>query len=160
MGGPGAEAARGGAYSLVTAQVEKFRGTARLLGRAGLIPFFAAGLVIWSQPQHAAIAAGAQADYAFAIASFLLGAWWGLALIRRETSILVLSNCVFLLLFFARLWLPEAGFLVAAAAVITLTVLVERRHRLFRRQPPYYARLRLELTLAASSALLVSAALL
>ncbi len=140
-------------------RLEDFRGTVRLLGRAGLLPFVAAPLLIWSCPQHETIALRALADYAFAIASFLLGVWWGLALIRREASILVLSNGVFLLLFFTRLWSPEVYFVPAAAAVLVGTLLVERRHRLFSPQPGYYARLRLELTVVASAALMVSAAL-
>jgi hypothetical protein len=132
---------------------------ATLLGRAGLIPFCAAPLVLLAWPGHETIWLQLLADYALAIVSFLVGIWWGLALIRRSGSALILGNAVVIVAFLGRSLLPLPVFLLLAAALLVFTLRLERRHPLFRPQPAYYARLRLQLTAVAGTCL-VAAALL
>jgi hypothetical protein len=99
------------------------------------------------------------ASYALAIICFLVGVWWGLALIRRATGPLICSNAIVIVAFFGHVLLTDQAFFVLCALLYPLTVAVERSHTLFRPQPPYYARLRLQLTVVATVALALSAAL-
>ncbi|WP_188109717.1 DUF3429 domain-containing protein [Pseudohalioglobus sediminis] len=133
--------------------------TATWLGRAGLAPFLAlpagmlvdsARLTLWSNLLSA---------YAFGILTFLLGAWWGIALLKRYTSVLVLSNVLFLLLLSAFVLMPAGSFFLAAATCFFVVLWTERRHALFAPQPDYYARLRLQLSSVASAALIIAAML-
>tara|TARA_R110002110_G_C13470525_1_gene720939 strand:+ start:53066 stop:53494 length:429 start_codon:yes stop_codon:yes gene_type:complete len=134
--------------------------TATWLGRAGLLPFLALPLLIVIDLHHRQLWENALAAYTLAIICFLLGAWWGLALIRRYPLALVLSNVLLLVLFFSYLLLSmQIYFLIAAALFISILV-IERRYDLFRLQPAYYSRLRLHLSLAASLALVVVAVLM
>ena len=132
---------------------------ARGLGRAGLIPFCAAPALIAVDPHHHAIYAQLLANYALAIICFLVGVWWGLALIRRTASALIMSNALVIVAFFGRSLLSLDAFFVLCAVLFPLMVAVERRHRLFRPQPAYYAKLRLELSAVATVTLLLSAVL-
>ncbi len=100
------------------------------------------------------------ASYALAILCFLVGAWWGVALIRRSPSVLLLSNAVVIMTFLGHLLLPTPAFLICCASLLPATILVERQVGIFRAQPAYYARLRLQLTTVAVAALLVAVALL
>lgn len=135
-------------------------GVATSLGRAGLLPFCAAPLLIYLDPGHAALYARMLASYALAIICFLVGVWWGLALIRRSPLALLLSNGVVIVAFFGHALLAPPAFFVLCALLFPATVLVERRMALFRAQPAYYASMRLQLTSVATLALLLSAALL
>jgi hypothetical protein len=85
---------------------------ATALGRAGLLPFCAATLMIYI---------------------VVIAAVFGHALLQTPM------------------------FLVLCAALYPATVLVERRANLFRAQPAYYARLRLQLTAVATATLLLAA---
>jgi hypothetical protein len=127
------------------------------LGRAGLLPFVAAPFVMALLPQQAQRAAHVLALYALSIICFLVGVWWGLALIRRVALALVLSNAVVLIAFFGYLGLPDRGFLLLCSVLFPATVVLERSHQMFRPQPPYYARLRLQLTTIATLSLLLAA---
>jgi hypothetical protein len=100
------------------------------------------------------------ASYALAIICFLVGAWWGIALIRRGQLALLLSNGVVIVAFLGHALLPTPAFLLCCAALFPATVLVERRAGIFRAQPAYYARLRLHLTVVAVATLLITVALL
>ncbi len=131
--------------------------TARGLGRAGLIPFCAVPAIMAVDPHHHAIYAQLLANYALAIICFLVGVWWGLALIRRTASALIMSNAVVIIAFFGRSLLSFDAFFVLCALLFPLTVAIERRHHLFRPQPAYYAKLRLELSAVATITLLLSA---
>ena len=133
--------------------------TATALGRAGLIPFCLAPVLIYLDPAHGDFYVEGLAGYALAILCFLVGIWWGLALIRRTPGALVLSNAVVIVAFFGHLLLAPAAFYLLCSALFPLTVVVERNLALFRPQPAYYASLRLQLTAVATLALLVSAAL-
>ncbi len=97
--------------------------------------------------------------YAFGILTFLLGAWWGIALLKRFPSVLLLSNAVFLLLLSTYLLLPVSLFFLAAAACFLVVLWTERRHALFAPQPGYYARLRIQLSTVASVTLIIAAML-
>jgi hypothetical protein len=133
---------------------------ARRLGWAGLLPFCAAPVAILCQPAWAAQAGSLLADYAFAIACFLTGIWWGLALIRRDSAALLFSNGLFLALFACRALLPESGFLIAVAVLLLAILAVERSHPLFRRQPSYYRKLRARLTAVACGSTLMTSVLM
>jgi hypothetical protein len=127
------------------------------LGRAGLLPFVGLLVVLYLDVQHQQVWAKALSTYTLAILCFLVGSWWGLALIRRTPAALIMSNIVVLVAFFGHLLLATAPFLLLGAALFLATVVFERRHALFNRQPPYYASLRLQLSLIASASLLLSA---
>jgi hypothetical protein len=131
-----------------------------VLGRAGLLPFCAGPLLIGLDPRHGMVYADVLASYALAILCFLVGVWWGLSLIRRSPLAMALSNFLVVLAFFGHVLLSTAAFFVLCAVLYPSTVMLERRMRLFRAQPPYYARLRLQLTVVATLTLLLSAALL
>ena len=134
--------------------------TAKGLGRAGLLPFCIAPLLLYLDPVHRDLYTDALGSYALAILCFLVGIWWGLALIRRSALALLLSNALVLAAFFGKLLLPASAFFLLCCLLFPLTVVVERSLWLFRRQPAYYASLRLQLTAVATVALLLSAWLL
>ncbi len=131
-----------------------------LLGRAGLIPFCAAPLAIWLWPAAAAPIGDALAVYGLGIVWFLLGAWWGIGLVRQSPAGLVLSNALFLAGMAGFVTLPLPLFLLFTAMLLAITLIVERHLALFRPAPPYYRALRLQLTVVAGVALTASAWLL
>jgi hypothetical protein len=130
---------------------------ARVLGWAGLLPFIGLPLAILLDPHHAVLWGEIMASYALAIICFLVGVWWGLALIRRSVAALVLSNAVVIVAFFGHVLLTVESFLLLCALLFPGTVIIERRLRLFRPQPAYYARLRMLLTVVATASLLIAA---
>ncbi len=132
---------------------------ATILGRAGLVPFIAAPILLLALPRQGALTCAILADYAFGIIAFLQGIWWGLGLIRRNAPALLASNALFLAAFAGHTLLPDSLFLVLAAMLLCITLAAERTQALFRPQPAYYAALRLQLTAVATIGLLVSAAL-
>ena len=129
------------------------------LGRAGLLPFCAGPVLLYADPVHRALYADGLASYALAIVCFLVGIWWGLSLIRRAPWALLASNLIVLVAFFAFMALPKREFFLLCAALFPVIVLVERRGRLFRAQPLYYAQLRLQLSAVATVAHLLAATL-
>lgn len=136
-----------------------FSAVATWLGRAGLLPFLALPLLLAWDTRPDAAWAHVLAAYSFGILCFLVGAWWGLSLARQQRSPLLLSNGVFLLLFFGYLALPLRGYLWLAAVLFIALLVVERRHPLFQQQPTYYANLRLMLSVTASLSLICAAVL-
>ena len=127
------------------------------LGRAGLLPFIASPLAIYFYPDHAQLIGQVTGSYALSIICFLVGIWWGLGLIRRRASALLISNAVVLTAFFGHIGLSTGVFLLLGACLFAATVIVERVHPLFQPQPPYYARLRAQLTAVATLSLVLSA---
>lgn len=127
------------------------------LGRAGLLPFIGLMAALYLDTQHQQLWAKSLASYTLAIICFLVGAWWGLALIRRSPAALLMSNAVVLVAFFGHVLLASGSFFLLGAILFVATVVIERRHALFHPQPPYYARLRLQLSLVASVSLLLAA---
>ncbi|MGB1140108.1 MAG: DUF3429 family protein [Halioglobus sp.] len=132
--------------------------TARLLGTAGLLPFIAgAAIAVVAQGEVAAFAHQALAAYALAIICFLCGAWWGIALIRRDAAILLVSNLLVVLAWLAVLLLAKDVVLVGLALLLVTTVVVEGRYALFEPQPAYYRRMRWQLTAVATTCLFTAA---
>jgi hypothetical protein len=130
------------------------------LGRAGLLPFVGLLLALYIDAQNQSLWANALATYTLAIICFLVGAWWGTALIQRNATTLLLSNGIVFVAFFGQVLLSIAGFFLLGAFVFTATLVIERRHALIQTQPLYYARLRLQLTLVGSISLVLAAMLL
>jgi hypothetical protein len=128
-----------------------------MLGWAGLLPFIALALAMLLLPGMAATAADLLSHYAFGILCFLLGTWWGIGVMRPDPAPLLWSNALFIALFFARSLLQGAPFMVVAALLFLVLLLVERRLSAFRRQPAYYATLRARLSLVAAASLLFGA---
>ncbi|MEM9255181.1 MAG: DUF3429 domain-containing protein [Pseudomonadota bacterium] len=132
-------------------------GVASRLGYAGLLPFMGAAALVWIMPNAGAAIRIGLAVYALAIVSFLAGAWWGIALLRRHSDLLIASNVV-VIAAWGSVWLlhPPAS-LSVLAALMAVMVAIEGRHPAFAPQPPYYRRLRLTLTWVAVPALLLVA---
>ncbi len=130
--------------------------TATWLGRAGLLPFCLLPLLLFLSPRHAALWLELLANYSLAILCFLPGAWWGMGLIRRQSQPLLFSNALVVLAFSARSLLSDHYFLLAAVVLFTAVLAYERLHPLFKPQPAYYARLRIQLTGVACVGLLLA----
>lgn len=131
---------------------------ATALACSGLLPYVAAPLAIAAWPQFSQLTLDLIAHYSFGIICFLLGAWWGMALIRRDPPALWLSNGLFIVAFAARGLLPILWWLGTAAALMLLIWLIEGRLPLFDPQPTYYRRLRGALSWVAAGGLLLSCA--
>jgi hypothetical protein len=131
--------------------------TAIWLGAAGLLPFLGLPVAIAIDPHHQALWAQVLAAYSLGILCFLLGTWWGLTLIRRHTSALLMSNGLFLLTFASYVLQDLQTFFMISALLFVALLLIERRHALFRFQPAYYARLRVVLSVTASLSLIFAA---
>ena len=128
------------------------------LGWAGLLPFLSLPFGLVFCATKAQIWIESVSAYGLAIVSFLAGAWWGIALLRREKRILLLSNAIVLIAWAGFLTLDTQVNFALLAMLLLGSVVIERTHPLFSRQPAYYATLRLRLGAIASLSLLVSAA--
>ena len=120
----------------------------KLLGYAGLIPFIplalAAGYTASVTMLHLL------AVYSFGIFSFLVGSWWGIGLLRYQTLVLCLSNALFLVAATLFAWLSLEQWLAVSGILFVIIFLIEGRLAAFVRQPDYYRRLRLHLTLGVA----------
>lgn len=123
--------------------------TAVWLGRAGLLPFVAAPLLVVLDPSRTRFYLVTTGAYALAIVCFLCGAWWGIALLRRHPDMLLASNAVVVVAVAAFALMTPASALMALSALLLLTVTIEQLHPMFGAQPPYYARMRMQLTAVA-----------
>ena len=141
----------------MTASVEQ---TATRLGWAGLLPFLAAPVALYVWPHHASQLGTALAAYALAILCFLTGAWWGIALLRRQVGLLVISNLVVVIAWLGFVLLDLRACAIVLAVLLPGTVVLERLHPVFTPQPDYYAALRMRLSVVASLSLLLSALML
>ena len=130
------------------------------LGWAGLTPFLTAPVALYVAVEPGTVVAPALAAYGLAIVCFLVGSWWGIALLRREPFILVGSNLVVITACLGFVLLELKANLLLQAALLAGTVGLERMHPMFRPQPNYYATLRMRLSMVASLSLLLSAMLL
>lgn len=137
--------------------IDKTSETVLWLGRAGLLPFIGLSAALYLDGQHQQLWLKSLATYTLVIICFLVGTWWGLALIRRSPAALLMSNALALVAFFSYVIMASLHFLLLGAFLFLVIVLIERRHTLFLRQPLYYARMRLQLSLVASSSLLLAA---
>ena len=117
------------------------------------------GVALGTGGRLSEVAFTALSSYALAIICFLSGSWWGIALLRRETAVVIMSNLVVVGAWFAWLLLGSKPALLALACFLVLTAIVEGVHPMFRPQPRYYRRLRLVLTGLAGGSLLSAATL-
>lgn len=134
--------------------------TATRLGWAGLLPFVAAPVALYVSADHASLVGSAIAAYALAILCFLSGAWWGIALLRRQPGLLVISNLVVVIAWLGFVLLDLRACVIVLAVLLPGTVVLERLHPVFRLQPDYYAALRMRLSAVASLSLLLCALML
>jgi hypothetical protein len=118
------------------------------LGYAGLLPFILLAIATgytgsdWSLKPMSA--------YSFGILVFLLGSWWGIGLLRHNIPALCLSNGLFLIALVVFVWLPGKSWLAISSALFVTVYIVEGKLAAFTRQPVYYRRLRLHLTLGVA----------
>ena len=141
---------------------------ARLLGLSGLLPSVALLVVMIAFPVWRDLAAKAALGYGAVIASFVGGAWWGLAAGRAEPAqqarLLVLSVVPALLAWPALLMPPAAGMLLLGWVFAALLP-TDRRLQAAGVAPPWWVVLRRPLSggmavihVAAAVVLLLSAA--
>ena len=123
---------------------------ALLLGAAGLLPSLAMPVMLASGDGAAAFALHAGPAYGALIASFIGGAWWGLAANKAEgaalTRWLVLSVLPMLAAWVALLLPPQAGLLLLAV-IFALLPLADRAAQSGAMAPDWWWRLRLPLSL-------------
>ena len=134
--------------------------TASRLGWAGLLPFLAAPLAVSVSTNPADMVGPALVAYSLAIVCFLMGSWWGIALLRRTPVILVVSNVVVIAACLGCVFMGLRANLLLLALLLAGTIGVERMHPMFWPQPDYYATLRLRLSAVASLTLLLCVVLL
>lgn len=141
---------------------------ARLLGLSGLLPSIALLAVMVAAPAWRDLAAKGALAYGAVIASFVGGAWWGLAAARAEAAqqprLLVLSVVPSLLAWPAMLLPPVAGMMLLAWIFAALLP-TDRRLQATGVAPPWWLTLRRPLSggmalihLGAALVLLLSAA--
>ena len=131
--------------------------TVKQLGYAGLLPFFGLALASHLLPSVQHELRAALASYAFAIICFLVGSWWGMALIRKNVSGLVLSNVITLVVVAGSIMLTTQQFLLFEMLVLQALWLVESIFPLFKRQPDYYRRMRMVLSVSGGVCLVMAA---
>ncbi|MCA3419000.1 MAG: DUF3429 domain-containing protein [Roseomonas sp.] len=123
---------------------------ALLLGAAGLLPSLAMPVLLAAGESAAAFALLAGPAYGALIASFIGGAWWGLAANRAGdaalTRWLVLSVLPMLAAWVALLLPPQAGLLLLAV-IFALLPLADRAAQAGALAPDWWWRLRLPLSL-------------
>ena len=123
---------------------------ALLLGSAGLLPSLAMPVMLASGDGAAAFALQAGPAYGALIASFIGGAWWGLAANKAEGAVLtrwlVLSVLPMLAAWVALLLPPQAGLLMLAV-IFALLPLADRAAQAGALAPDWWWRLRLPLSL-------------
>ena len=132
------------------------RRTACTLGFAGLLPFVVCSALLWWGPPAALLAAKVLTAYALAILCFLCGSWWGIGLLRGSAAPLLWSNALVVLAVAAFSLLPSRAVAGLLSLGLAFSWWFEGWHPVFRRQPPYYRRLRTALTLVALCALLLA----
>jgi len=137
--------------------------SALILGLAGLLPSAAALAAIVALPGWREAAAAAGLAYGAVIASFVGGAWWGLAASRAEAAALprlLVTSVVPSLIAWPALLVPApTGFLVLATLFATLLP-IDRRLRGDGVAPGWWLRLRLPLSIGMAALHLAGAVLL
>ena len=129
--------------------------TIKILGYAGLIPFF--GLAVLSIVlSDNILVIDSLALYAFGIFTFLCGAWWPTADMQdAKFWRVVLSNVLFLTAFFAFLLLPNQWLAIGSVLFILIWAM-ERFSSLIPKASPAYSKMRMILTLVASISMLIT----
>jgi hypothetical protein len=118
------------------------------LAYLGLMPF--AACIVADQVFQAPLASQIFQVYGLAIATFLLGSWWGIALTRTtlggmpwfeiglSNALLILAVMIFLM--------PTVWGLLAQGGLFVVLLAVERWRLVFRSAPSYYQRMRRRVT--------------
>ncbi|MDG1924615.1 MAG: DUF3429 domain-containing protein [Pseudomonadales bacterium] len=118
------------------------------LAYLGLMPF--AACIVADQVFQAPLASQIFQVYGLAIATFLLGSWWGIALTRTtlggmpwfeiglSNALLILAVMIFLM--------PTVWGLLAQCGLFVVLLAVERWRLVFRSAPSYYQRMRRRVT--------------
>ena len=118
------------------------------LAYLGLMPF--AACIVADQVFQAPLASQIFQVYSLAIATFLLGSWWGIALTRTtlggmpwfeiglSNALLILAVMIFLM--------PTVWGLLAQGGLFVVLLAVERWRLVFRSAPSYYQRMRRRVT--------------
>ena len=129
--------------------------TIKILGYAGLIPFF--GLAVLSIVlSDNILVIDSLALYAFGIFTFLCGAWWPTADMQdAKFWRIVLSNVLFLTAFFAFLLLPNQWLAIGPVLFILIWAM-ERFSTLIPKASAAYSKMRMILTLVASISMLIT----
>ena len=129
--------------------------TIKILGYAGLIPFF--GLAVLSIVlSDNILVIDFLALYAFGIFTFLCGAWWPTADMQdAKFWRIVLSNVLFLTAFFAFLLLPNQWLAIGSVLFILIWAM-ERFSSLIPKASAAYSKMRMILTLVASISMLIT----
>ena len=129
--------------------------TIKILGYAGLIPFF--GLAVLSIVlSDNILVIDSLALYAFGIFTFLCGAWWPTADMQdAKFWRIVLSNVLFLTAFFAFLLLPNQWLAIGSVLFIIIWAM-ERFSSLIPKASAAYSKMRMILTLVASISMLIT----
>ena len=114
----------------------------------GLLPF--AGCIVADQVFQAPLASLIFRAYGLAIATFLLGSWWGIALTRTAPGRMPwfeigLSNALVILAVMIFL-MPLAWALLAQGGLFVVLLAVERWRPVFRSAPSYYQTMRRRVT--------------
>jgi hypothetical protein len=133
---------------------------ARLLGFAGLLPAAAAAAVILFGPAAwAADAARAHLVYAATIASFIGGAWWGLASARADAAVLprlLAISVVPSLLAWGYALYGGSGGLIGMGVLFAVLLPVDKRLALGGLAPSWWMTLRLPLSVGMAVLALLS----
>ena len=118
------------------------------LAYLGLMPF--AACIVADQVFQAPLASQILQVYGLAIATILLGSWWGIALTRTtlggmpwfeiglSNALLILAVMIFLM--------PTVWGLLAQGGLFVVLLAVERWRLVFRSAPSYYQRMRRRVT--------------
>lgn len=123
---------------------------ALLLGAAGLLPSLAMPPLLAMGGEVAAFALQAGPAYGALIASFIGGAWWGLAANRVEGATLMrwlVLSVLPMLLAWVALLLPAHAGLLLLAVIFALLPLADRAAQAAALAPAWWWRLRLPLSL-------------
>jgi hypothetical protein len=129
--------------------------TIKILGYAGLIPFF--GLAILSIVlTNNILAIDSLALYSFGIFTFLCGAWWPTSDMQdAKVWRIILSNILFLTAFFAFLLLSN-HWLAIGAVLFILIWAIERFSTLIPQASHSYSKMRTVLTFVASLSMITT----
>jgi hypothetical protein len=129
--------------------------TVKILGYAGLIPFF--GLAILSLTLNDNIlVVDSLSLYAFGIFTFLCGAWWPTTDMQNAKFWrIVLSNILFLTAFFVFLLLSNQWLAIGALLFILIWA-IEHFSSLIPQLSPSYSKMRTVLTFVASLSMITT----
>jgi hypothetical protein len=129
--------------------------TIKILGYAGLIPFFGLAILSLTLNDNLLII-DSLSLYAFGIFTFLCGAWWPTTDMQKAKFWrVVLSNVLFLTAFFVFLLLSNQWLVIGALLFIVVWA-IERFSSLIPQLSPSYSKMRTVLTFVASLSMITT----